>query len=183
MPLVVTHGDPAELAALGDDDRARLDRPARAQAELSGYAAVQATRPQTLAYALTDSPVGQLAWIVEKFNEWTDSADVPEQAVVVVRPSVRGGFGREYVFDVVAVFAHAGFAPFLVAAVRLAGAVAVGGQFDVGMSGGVGDVGGVPFADPGGDGRRGVAHGEVVAFGHNLLMGRPEQSLPAALQA
>jgi hypothetical protein len=41
----------------------------------------QSTRPQTLAYALTDSPVGQLAWITEKFKEWTDSRDRPEDAV------------------------------------------------------------------------------------------------------
>ena len=39
------------------------------------------TRPQTLSYALTDSPVGQLAWIAEKFKEWTDSTDRPEDAV------------------------------------------------------------------------------------------------------
>ncbi|MFD7097584.1 epoxide hydrolase family protein [Streptomyces xanthophaeus] len=37
-----------------------------------GYADIQSTRPQTLAYGLTDSPVGQLAWISEKFHEWTD---------------------------------------------------------------------------------------------------------------
>ncbi|WBQ03554.1 epoxide hydrolase family protein [Kribbella sp. CA-293567] len=37
-----------------------------------GYADLQSTRPQTLAYALTDSPVGQLAWIAEKFEEWSD---------------------------------------------------------------------------------------------------------------
>ena len=43
---------------------------------------IQATRPQTLAYGLTDSPVGQLAWIVEKFKEWTDpAAELPEDAV------------------------------------------------------------------------------------------------------
>jgi epoxide hydrolase len=42
---------------------------------------LQATRPQTLAYALTDSPVGQLAWIIEKFKEWTDSDKAPEDAV------------------------------------------------------------------------------------------------------
>jgi epoxide hydrolase len=34
-----------------------------------------------LSYAFTDSPVGQLAWIVEKFREWTDSDTVPEDAV------------------------------------------------------------------------------------------------------
>lgn len=37
-----------------------------------GYAAEQATRPQTLGYALADSPVGLLAWIYEKLVEWTD---------------------------------------------------------------------------------------------------------------
>ena len=43
---------------------------------------LQGTRPQTLAYGLHDSPVGQLAWIVEKFKEWTDSAaELPEDAV------------------------------------------------------------------------------------------------------
>jgi pimeloyl-ACP methyl ester carboxylesterase len=36
------------------------------------YAEIQATRPQTLAYALNDSPVGLAAWIVEKFREWSD---------------------------------------------------------------------------------------------------------------
>ena len=46
-----------------------------------GWMKIQATRPQTLAYGLTDSPVGQLAWIVEKFKEWTDSTDRPEDAV------------------------------------------------------------------------------------------------------
>ena len=38
----------------------------------SGYSKQQATRPQTLGYGLTDSPVGQAAWILEKFWAWTD---------------------------------------------------------------------------------------------------------------
>jgi pimeloyl-ACP methyl ester carboxylesterase len=79
--LTVPSGDPAEAAALTNADNARLARLARAEPEMSGYMKIQATRPQTLAYALTDSPVGQLAWIVEKFKEWTDSASVPEDAV------------------------------------------------------------------------------------------------------
>lgn len=41
----------------------------------SGYANIQATRPQTLGYALADSPIGQAAWIVEKFWVWSDSGD------------------------------------------------------------------------------------------------------------
>jgi pimeloyl-ACP methyl ester carboxylesterase len=38
----------------------------------SGYAKQQSTRPQTLAYGLSDSPVGQMAWIIEKFYTWMD---------------------------------------------------------------------------------------------------------------
>jgi len=50
--------------------------------EMMGYLHVQSTRPNTLAHALNDSPVGQLAWIVEKFKEWTDpAARLPEDAV------------------------------------------------------------------------------------------------------
>ena len=54
----------------------------QASSDGMGYLQIQTTRPQTLAYALTDSPVGQLAWIAEKFKEWTDpSAALPEEAV------------------------------------------------------------------------------------------------------
>lgn len=70
-----------DRAALSDADRKRLERLAFYEAELSGYFTQQATRPQTLGYALQDSPVGQLAWIVEKFREWTDSTNAPEDAV------------------------------------------------------------------------------------------------------
>jgi len=47
----------------------------------SGYSTQQRTRPQTLGYALTDSPVGQLAWILEKFWAWTDCDGHPENAI------------------------------------------------------------------------------------------------------
>jgi len=61
---------------------ARLERLSKSTAGPgNGYFEIQATRPQTLAYGLTDSPVGQLAWIVERFKEWTHSADIPEDAV------------------------------------------------------------------------------------------------------
>jgi len=75
-------GQPDELKDLSDGDQKRLELMQRWQNELSGYAILQSTRPQTLSYALTDSPVGQLAWIVEKFKDWTDPAAVlPEDAV------------------------------------------------------------------------------------------------------
>jgi pimeloyl-ACP methyl ester carboxylesterase len=71
----------AQLAALDESERQRLEAHKRFRREDKGYAVIQATRPQTLAYALTDSPVGQLAWIVEKFWAWTDSRERPEEGV------------------------------------------------------------------------------------------------------
>ncbi|MFT4572399.1 MAG: pimeloyl-ACP methyl ester carboxylesterase [Hyphomicrobiaceae bacterium] len=47
----------------------------------SGYSKQQSTRPQTLGYALVDSPVGQMAWIIEKFHAWTDCDGHPENAL------------------------------------------------------------------------------------------------------
>jgi pimeloyl-ACP methyl ester carboxylesterase len=47
--------------------------------EEAGYSLLQGTRPQTPAYALTDSPIGLAAWIVEKFARWSDSEGDPER--------------------------------------------------------------------------------------------------------
>jgi len=47
----------------------------------SGYSKQQSTRPQTLGYALVDSPVGQMAWIIEKFWSWTDCDGHPENVL------------------------------------------------------------------------------------------------------
>lgn len=47
----------------------------------SGYSKQQSTRPQTLGYGLVDSPVGQMAWIVEKFYQWTDCDGHPENVI------------------------------------------------------------------------------------------------------
>lgn len=47
----------------------------------SGYSKQQSTRPQTIGYGLADSPVGQLAWIVEKFWAWTDCDGHPENVL------------------------------------------------------------------------------------------------------
>jgi len=46
----------------------------RWRAQEAGYQAIQRTKPQSLAYALTDSPAGLAAWIVEKFRAWSDCA-------------------------------------------------------------------------------------------------------------
>ena len=49
--------------------------------EETGYQAIQGTKPQTLAFGLTDSPAGLAAWIAEKFRSWTDCDGVIENAV------------------------------------------------------------------------------------------------------
>jgi pimeloyl-ACP methyl ester carboxylesterase len=61
----------------------------------SGYALQQATRPQTLAYGLTDSPVGQCAWIAEKYWAWTDHDGDPVQAL-----------SRDQMLDNISVYWH-----------------------------------------------------------------------------
>ena len=72
----------AESEDLTETERARLAVAEKVRQHGTGYADIQSTRPQTLAYALNDSPVGQLAWITEKFREWTDPAkELPEDAV------------------------------------------------------------------------------------------------------
>ncbi|MEV6395507.1 epoxide hydrolase family protein [Streptomyces sp. NPDC051907] len=70
------------VAGLTDIEKKRLSAIAAFMGDGFGFNAIQSTRPQTLAYGLTDSPVGQLAWITEKFKEWTNaSAELPHDAV------------------------------------------------------------------------------------------------------
>jgi epoxide hydrolase len=67
---------------LSDEEKKRHEQLKAARREDFGYIQIQSTRPQTIAYSLTDSPVGQMTWIVEKFKEWTDPArELPEEAV------------------------------------------------------------------------------------------------------
>jgi epoxide hydrolase len=71
--------DPAELTEV---EQGRLARIQNFMTDANGYHQIQATRPHTLSFGLTDSPAGQLAWIVEKFKEWTHpSSDLPEAAI------------------------------------------------------------------------------------------------------
>jgi pimeloyl-ACP methyl ester carboxylesterase len=82
------------------EDRSNFDEHAEAEYETwleatarhanweMGYVHQQRTRPQTLGYGLTDSPVGQCAWILEKFKAWSDCGDDPI-----------GGFGIDRVLD------------------------------------------------------------------------------------
>jgi pimeloyl-ACP methyl ester carboxylesterase len=66
--------DPEVLARLTAEERQAFGQYDAFVSDKSAYASLQSSRPQTLAFALSDSPVGQLAWIVEKFHEWVDPA-------------------------------------------------------------------------------------------------------------
>ncbi len=75
-------GDPANMAALTEAERERLGAMQQWQQRSGAYLQLQGTRPQTIGQSLTDSPSGLLAWIVEKFQEWTDpAAQLPDDAV------------------------------------------------------------------------------------------------------
>jgi pimeloyl-ACP methyl ester carboxylesterase len=73
---------PEDTTGLSEAEEASLELMRQSAADGRGYLQIQGTRPQTLAYGLNDSPVEQLAWIVEKFKEWTDpAAELPDEAV------------------------------------------------------------------------------------------------------
>ena len=61
-----------EKETLSDAERDYLERVKRWEREEGAYGDIQATRPQSLAYGLNDSPAGLAAWIVEKFRAWSD---------------------------------------------------------------------------------------------------------------
>jgi pimeloyl-ACP methyl ester carboxylesterase len=67
------------LASLTAEEQAALAHFAKYQTMGAGYAEIQRTRPQTLGYGLADSPVGQMAWIVEKFHGWADDSQSPDE--------------------------------------------------------------------------------------------------------
>jgi len=70
--------DPDTLGDLTDAEREALAALERAQQWEDGYSVQQATRPQTLGYALVDSPAGLCGWIVEKLRAWSDCDGNPE---------------------------------------------------------------------------------------------------------
>jgi pimeloyl-ACP methyl ester carboxylesterase len=72
---------PEDLASFNDAEKGRVQRLQRFMAEHFGFNAVQSTRPQALAYALADSPLGLLTWISELFSSFGDRPDaVPDDA-------------------------------------------------------------------------------------------------------
>ncbi|MGW6619960.1 epoxide hydrolase family protein [Nocardia sp. NPDC055002] len=70
---------------LTDLERAWIEETRDFWRHRAAYAKQQATRPQTIGYSLVDSPVGLLAWILDKFAEWTDTEDSPFETLSIDR--------------------------------------------------------------------------------------------------
>lgn len=66
---------PEEIATFTDSEKVRLQRVQRFMAEHFGFNVMQSSRPQTLAYGISDSPAGLLAWISELFTSFGDRVD------------------------------------------------------------------------------------------------------------
>lgn len=73
MPLAGP--DPDTMDNMTDNEQAALANMTDYFENGSGYSKQQSTRPQTIGYGLADSPIGQAAWILEKFYEWTDCGE------------------------------------------------------------------------------------------------------------
>ena len=73
---------PSDTSFLTEEEIPRLERMKAYKKNGTAYLEIQSTRPQTVAYALCDSPVAQLGWMIEKYKEWTDEdKNLPEEAI------------------------------------------------------------------------------------------------------
>jgi microsomal epoxide hydrolase len=79
LNFVIYQPTPEEASQATPEEQRMLDDVQYYQNVLSGYAKLQGTRPQTLSYALSDSPVGQAAWIYALFQDVSDSGGDPEK--------------------------------------------------------------------------------------------------------
>jgi len=78
LNMLAVRRDPAMLANPTPEERAFLEHLQHWLKEETGYQWIQGTKPQTLAFGLSDSPVGLAAWIMEKFRAWSDCGGDPE---------------------------------------------------------------------------------------------------------
>jgi pimeloyl-ACP methyl ester carboxylesterase len=77
---ILASGGPAP-AELSPEEKIAFDGMEALYKKGSGYALMMVTRPQTLGYSLSDSPVGLAAWFYDKFADWTDTGGNPERAL------------------------------------------------------------------------------------------------------
>jgi pimeloyl-ACP methyl ester carboxylesterase len=81
MNMPIAPPDPEQMEDLSELEMGALASMKFYQDHDSGYSKQQSTRPQTLGYGLADSPVGQAAWILEKYYQWMDCQGHPENIV------------------------------------------------------------------------------------------------------
>lgn len=73
---------PQDLQSFSDDEKAQIARYREYEKNGTAYLKILSTKPQTMAYMLTDSPIGLLSFIMEKFQAWTNaSKPLPEDAI------------------------------------------------------------------------------------------------------
>jgi len=84
LNFLAVRRDPSILENPSEEEAVFLKQLNEFLKDETGYQWIQGTKPQTLAYGLTDSPVGLTAWLVEKFHTWTDH-----------RGDLDGYFGRD----------------------------------------------------------------------------------------
>jgi pimeloyl-ACP methyl ester carboxylesterase len=80
VATAMNDGDPAP-AGLSVTEKAAFESLSTFFKKNAGYGAMMATRPQTVGYGLSDSPVGLAAWMYDKFAQWTDSGGEPERSL------------------------------------------------------------------------------------------------------
>jgi pimeloyl-ACP methyl ester carboxylesterase len=80
LNLLAIRRDQQDVADPTPEEQAYLEERATWLREETGYSWIQGTKPQTLAFALSDSPAGLAAWIVEKFRTWSDCGGNVETA-------------------------------------------------------------------------------------------------------
>ncbi len=81
LNMPIAPPDPETMEDLTDAEKSAMAGMQHYQQWDSGYSKQQSTRPQTVGYGLVDSPVGQAAWIIEKFWSWTDCNGHPENVL------------------------------------------------------------------------------------------------------
>jgi len=81
LNMPIAPPDPETMDSLTDREQQALAALKHYQDWDSGYSKQQSTRPQTLGYGLVDSPIGQAAWILEKFHAWMDCDGHPENVL------------------------------------------------------------------------------------------------------
>ncbi|MEW6730839.1 MAG: epoxide hydrolase family protein [Acidobacteriota bacterium] len=92
-------GDPTEMVGLSQDDMARLQFLQYFNDNMSAFNKLQSTQPQTLAYALLDSPVGQLAWSSQLFGNAVSRDYILTNVTIYWLTGTAGSSARLYYED------------------------------------------------------------------------------------